>query len=151
MYIISFDLSLNSTGYSVFTTRGKFVKNGTIDTNHEKSIQLKLKIIGNEIIKIKKEYKPLFIIVEKGFSRFHDVTQKLFMVHGLIKYLFYDVEQIYITSKQVRKIICGNGNIKKEDFFIFIKENNKKIKFQNNDEADSYALGKAYFIQEKEK
>jgi Holliday junction resolvasome RuvABC endonuclease subunit len=150
MYIITFDLSLNSTGYCVFTDKGKFIDKGTIAPSLEFDIQNKLKFIADKVKKLKRKYDIKYIIIERGFSRFNEITQKLFRVVGLINYLFYDVEQIYITAKSVRKIICGNGNIKKEDFFMFIKDNNKKIKFNNNDEGDAYALGKAYFLQQKE-
>lgn len=148
-YIISFDLSLNSSGYSIFTDKYKFVENGTIDTNDEKELQLKLKIIGDRIKDIREQYYITYVLFERGFSRFNAVTQKLFRVVGLVNYLFYDVEQIYIPAKTVRKILCGNGNIKKEDFFMYIKDRYKKIKFKNNDEADAYALAKSYFIDKK--
>lgn len=151
MNIIAFDLSLSSTGYSIFTDKGKLVCIGTIPTDADIELQKRLKKIGVEITKIKKKYKPERIIFERGFSRFNHVTQVLFRVFGVVNYLFHDVEQIYIPSKTVRKIICGHGNIKKNDFFEFIKNNNKKINFQNNDEADAFALGRAYFAQETEK
>lgn len=149
MNVISFDLSLNSTGYSVFNHRGKLLSIGTISTDKIKDTPLKLKFIANEVNKLSKKYKPKVIVIERGFSRFNTVTQQLFRVHGLINYLFYKQEQVYITSKSVRKLICGYGNIKKNDFFLYVKENNKKIHFNNNDEVDSFALGKAYFIQKK--
>jgi len=151
MNIIAFDLSLNSTGYSIFTDRRKLIAIGSIPTDADDALQIRLKKIGAEITKIKKKYKPEKIIFERGFSRFNHVTQVLFRVFGVVNYLFYNIEQIYIPSKTVRKIICGHGNIKKNDFFEYVKEKYKKINFQNNDEADSYALGLAYFAQEKEK
>jgi len=150
MYTIAFDLSLNSTGYSVFNNRGKLIEMGTIDTNNIPDIPNKLHAIGKKAKSIKRKYKISAIVIERGFTRFNNVTQKIFRVFGIINYLFYDVEQIYITSKEVRKRVCGNGNIKKEDFFEHIKNTNKRVKFKNNDEADSYALGKAYFLLQKE-
>ena len=150
MYIITFDLSLNSTGYAVFNNK-KLVEMNYIDTSEVDELQHRLKLIADVSKKLKKRYKPEKIIIEKGFSRFNYVTQKLFRVVGIINYLFYDIEQIYIPSKTVRKLICGNGNIKKIDFFLYIKDKYKKVKFERDDEADAYALAQAYFIQEEEK
>lgn len=147
MYILCLDLSLNSTGYSIFNKKGKFISKGFISPNSKLDTQNKLKLIADRFISIKKKYKISRVIIEKGFSRFNTVTQQIFRVHGLANYIFYDIDQEYITSKSVRKHVCGMGNIKKKDFFIFIKNKNKKIKFVNDDEADSFALGQAYFIQ----
>lgn len=149
MNVISFDLSLNSTGYCVFNSKGKLLEIGTIDTNKIENTPNKLNLIAKKAKSLLKKYKPNTIIIERGFSRFNAVTQQLFRVHGLMNYLFYKQEQIYIPSKTVRKLICGQGNIKKNDFFSYIKDKNSKIKFKNNDEADAYALGQAYFIQRK--
>jgi len=151
MYIIAFDLSLNSTGYSIFDKKGKLIELGSIDTKSETEIPLKLKIIGKKILSIKRKYKISLVLIERGFTRFNHVTQKIFRVFGIVNYLFYNVEQIYITSKAVRKAVCKNGNIKKADFFIYIKSKNKRIKFSNDDEADAFALGRAYFLLQKEK
>lgn len=150
-FIICFDLSLNSTGYSVFKNKNKLVELGTIDTNHIDELPQKLHYIASVCKKINKRYKPKTIVFERGFSRFNAVTQKLFRVFGVVNYLFHNVEQIYIPSKTVRKLICGHGNIKKDDFFQYIKEEYKNIKFRNNDEGDSFALGLAYISMEKEK
>ena len=129
----------------IFDNKKKLVEIGTIECSGIKNTQLKLKKIGTVSSKLLRKYKPNKIIVESGFSRFNTVTQQLFRVHGLINYIFYKQEQIYISSKKVRVLICGNGNIKKDDFFNFVENKYKKIKFKNNDEADSYALGLAYF------
>lgn len=150
MNIIAFDLSLHSTGYSIFNDN-KLLEIGSIPTDPKKILPVRLKKIADAVKKLKKTYKPDKIIFERGFSRFNNVTQILFRVFGVINYLFYDIEQIYIPAKTVRKLICGQGNIKKNDFFLYMqkKYKSKGIKFQNNDEADSYALGLAYLKQEK--
>lgn len=149
MNIIAFDLSLNATGYCVFNPKGKLLEIGTIDTNHIKDTPLKLKFIASKANGLSKKYKPKVIVFERGFSRFALATQQIYRAVGLMNYLFHKQEQVYIPSKSVRKLICGHGNIKKKDFFLYIKEKNKKISFETDDEADAFALGKAYFIQKK--
>lgn len=145
--IIAFDLSLNSTGYAIFNKKGVLLEKGFIDTKHENETPLKLLIIWKKIKEIDKRYKVLKIVIERGFTRFNKVTQQLFRVVGIVNLFFAKIEQEYITSKEVRKIVCGNGNIKKNDFFGYITENFPNINFYCNDEADAYALGVAYFIK----
>lgn len=149
MTVLSLDLSLNSTGYCVFNLKGNLLEIGTIDTSKVEETPKKLRFIANKAKKILKDYKPKVVVFERGFTRFNIATQQIYRAVGLMNYLFYKQEQIYLPSKSVRKLICGQGNIKKNDFFLYIKENNPKIKFSNNDEADAYALGQAYFIQRK--
>jgi len=146
-YIIALDLSLVSTGVAIFNEDGKCVKLDTIETSAKDETKIRLKVIGEKIIKIKKEYKPILVLVEQGFSRYNVATQMLFRVHGLINYLFADTEQKYYHSTTIRKIIMGKGNAKKIEVQKYINDRYKNLNFKNYDESDSYAVGLAWFIE----
>lgn len=146
-YIIALDLSLVSTGVAIFNEDGKCVKLDTIETSAKDETKIRLKIIGDKIIKIKKEYKPILVLVEQGFSRYNVATQMLFRVHGLINYLFADTEQKYYHSTTIRKIVMGKGNAKKIEVQKYINDKYKNLNFKNYDESDSYAVGLCWFIE----
>lgn len=146
-YIYALDLSLNSTGICIFSTDGKFITTYTIDTNKEKETKIKLKIIGNELLKISNKYTPEKIIIEQGFSLYNKSTQAIFRVHGLVNYLFSDYEQIYYPASTVKKTISGKGNINKKDLQNIIKKQHPEIEFKNFDESDAFAIGRTYFIK----
>lgn len=143
--LLSFDLSLSCTGYSVFSDDGQFILTGHIETNGKESTSLRLRSIAKVMKKLRKDYKPKLILIEKGFNRFARSTEQVFRVHGITNLLFYDIEQIEIHATSVRKQVTGYGNMKKEDFFEWIKKEYPEIEFKNNDEVDSFALAIAYF------
>lgn len=147
--IVAWDLSLTCTGYSVFSNDGKFNKAGHIETNGKESTPLRLRYIAKEMKKIKKEYKPKIIVIEKGFYKFAGSTEQIFRVHGITNLIFYDCEQIEIHATSVRKLVAGHGNMKKEQMRIFIEEHYPDITFENLDEMDSFSLGLAYFKQKE--
>ena len=145
MTILSFDLSMTCTGYTIFGNDGKFIRTGHIDTNGKLPTPLRLQSIAKEMKKLKKEYKPNLILIEKGFYRFAGSTEQIFRVHGITNLIFYNIPQVEIHASSVRKLVTGKGNIKKEEMEIWIREKYPNIDFKNNDEVDSFALGIAYF------
>lgn len=144
-YVYALDLSLNSTGVCVFTNDGKIVEIMTIDTHKEKETKFKLKLIGNDLTKLMKVYKPEVVVIEQGFTRFNASTQSIFRVHGLVNYLFCEYKQVYYPATTVKKTVGGKGNITKEELQEVILSKNKKLKFENYDESDAYAVGLTYF------
>lgn len=148
-YVYALDLSLNSTGVCIFTNDGDFVESSTIDTHAEKETKLKLKMIGNDFIKLMKVYQPSVVVIEQGFSRFNASTQQLFRVHGIINYLFCEYEQVYYPSTMVKKTITGKGNSSKDEVREAILELNKNIKFNSYDESDAYAVGLTFFANKR--
>lgn len=146
-YIISLDLSMSCTGCSIFSNDGKFIKTCHIETKGSEITPLRLRTIAKFLNKIKKEYKPIKIIIEKGFYRFAKSTEQVFRVHGITNLIFYNTEQVEIHATSVRKLVTGHGNINKEEMSKWIIEKYPDIIFANNDEIDSYALGIAYFKQ----
>ena len=54
-YIIALDMSLSSSGVAIFSQDGKLQKLITIETDAKSETQIRLKKIGKELEKIKKE------------------------------------------------------------------------------------------------
>lgn len=146
-YIYGLDLSLNSTGVSVFTNDGIFVKTLTIDTHSERETKLKLKLIGEKFIDLLKEYPPSIVVIEQGFTRFNASTQAIFRVHGLVNYLFADIEQVYYPAMSVKKIVGGKGNMTKDEVERAIHMKYPGIEFRNYDESDAFAVAIAYMLE----
>lgn len=145
--IIAFDLSISSTGYSVFSDDGKLKEVGHIETNGDDSTPLRLREISRTMKRLKKKYKPSLILIERGFYRFAGSTEQIFRVNGITNLLFWDVKQIEIHATSIRKILTGHGNIKKDEMEVWIREHYPSVAFANNDEVDSYALGIAHLKQ----
>ena len=151
-YFFALDLSLNSTGIAVFTTDDmRFVETSTIaiDKRSSKmeSTKNKLKYIGTELLKYKKKYKPKFIVIEKGFMRFVKSTAQLMRVHGVVNYLFANLEQYEIPSTKIKKELTGEGNASKEKVAKSVLVIYPKIKFKTEDESDACATGICFAIQ----
>lgn len=146
--IIAFDLSISCSGYSIFNDDGKFIETGHVETNEKLSTPLRLQDIAKEFKKLKKEHKPKLIVIEKGFYRFATATQQVYRVHGITNLIFYNIEQKEIEATSVRKLVTGRGNINKEELNNYISKEYPKVKFENYDEMDSFALGIAYFKRE---
>lgn len=147
MTIISFDLSLSRTGYSIFDDDGSFIKTDHIETNGKDSTPKRLNEIAKVFKRIKSKYKPNVVVIEKGFYRFAGSTQQVYRVHGITNLIFHDVEQVEFPATTVRKLVFGHGNMKKEQVEVFVNEKYPYFKYSNLDEMDSFVLGLAYFIQ----
>src|SRR5690606_34706114 len=108
------DLSLACTGITIYDTEKREFYISSIDTEFIKARKankhlylngIKLKHIWDEIRKLKEEYPPQAIIIERGFSRFNTATQVIYRVHGIINLLFHDVPQIYYPPKSVKEVL----------------------------------------------
>ena len=148
-YILCLDLSLSNTGIVVFDEYGNWVKLQSIDTHKDEGHPLKLKHIADDLIKIKKKYKPSLVVIEQGFTRFNRSTQALYKVHGLVNYLFSDVEQLYYASTSVRKKVLGKGNVNKKELQDFINQEYPEVPFDDLDQSDAFALGLCYFKEKR--
>ena len=151
-YFFGLDLSLNSTGISVFTTDDMlFIENSTIAIDKSspemRETKNKLKYIGTELLKYKKAYKPEFIVIETAFMRFVKSTAQLMRVHGVVEYLFADVPQYYIPATTIKKQLTGKGNSEKEVVADAILKIYPKMKFTTLDESDACAICICFGIQ----
>lgn len=153
-YIYGLDLSLAQTGVTIYNLTSKeFVYIGHINTDKIKKKKdiyhnaLKLKHIYEELSKIKEQYPPKAVIIERGFSRFNTATQVIYRVHGVVNFLFHDVNQIYYPPKTVKEAII-KGDATKELVQKVISAKYNGIQFSNEDESDAFALCITYLIKE---
>lgn len=147
MYVHAYDLSLSCVGLSIFTDDGQWVETTSIETDAKENHGMRLRFIGKVMLEYRKKYPCALMVCEQGFSRFPASTQAIFKTNGVMQYLYYDVEQIFLPSTTVKKIITGKGNSKKEEVRDVILEKYPKMVFRNLDESDSFSVGEAFFIR----
>ena len=140
MTTICFDLSMSNTGVAIFDDAGECVSLVSIETKKEDSHPFRLQTIGKAFKKIKKEYKPSLVIVEESFSRFNNSTHAIYKVRGVMEYVFYDIPMEFYHGTTVRKEVLGRGNSTKEEIQDYIIKSNPKIKFEDLDQSDAFAL-----------
>ena len=155
-YIYALDLSMSCTGVVIFDSdnddiaqRDKTVP--VLVTSVETSPKLedgkRLKIIADFLLDLRKKYQPKLVLIENGFYRFAKSTEVVFMVHGVVRYIFEDVEQIFYAPTTVKKFAGKKGNMKKDELREIILSKYPNVTFSNNDESDAFAIGLTYFIK----
>lgn len=157
MYLWGLDLSLANTGVTIYDTeQQEFVYIGSIDTDFIKSRKankhlylngIKLKHLWDEMSKLREQYPPEVISIERGFSRFNTATQVIYRVHGVINLMFQDIPQIYYPPKTVKEAIL-KGDATKAQLQKAINVKYNDITFANEDESDSFAVCLTYLIKE---
>lgn len=147
MFVWALDISMSRVGISIFSNDGTCRRVCSIATKSSDNHQMKLKHIGKELLKLRKEYHPSKIIMEAGFTRFNHSTQALYKCHGVVNYIFWDVDQIYYPPMTIKKIVGGKGNLKKEEVMSIISLKYPNINFDNLDESDSFSVGLCYFYK----
>jgi Holliday junction resolvasome RuvABC endonuclease subunit len=148
-YLYGLDLSMENTGVTIFDLETmQPIHISSIPTNKKHSHGKRLYIIGQELIKLKDKYTPSVIAIERGFSRFNTSTQVIYRVHGLVNYLFYDVEQIYYPPKKVKEVII-RGDATKKLVRQAIENKYPDVKFDDEDQSDSFAIALTYLIINK--
>jgi Holliday junction resolvasome RuvABC endonuclease subunit len=146
-YLYALDISMENTGVAIFDLN-------TYDPIHITSIATKKKDshgkrlyhIAHELIALKKQYPPNKVVIERGFSRFNTSTQVIYRVHGLINFLFHDVEQVYYPPKKIKEAII-KGDASKKLVRQVIEKKYPDIEFANEDESDAVSIGLCYLIK----
>lgn len=141
-YIYGLDLSMHDTGVTVFDN-DKPVFIGSIPTRDKDSHGVRLKQIYEYLSKLKDEYPPAVVCMERAFSRFNTSTAVIYRVHGVVNMLFSDYEQIYYPPKTIKEVIL-KGNATKEEVKNEILKLFPDIQFTNDDESDSFAICLTY-------
>jgi len=145
-YVWAFDLSLSNTGICIFNLDGSIEKICSIATKDKDSHGKRLKDIADYIIELRVDYPAEKIIIERAFSRFNISTAVIYRCHGLINYLFWDIEQIYYPPKTIKATLL-DGRATKKQLQSNIIEHYPSIKFENEDSSDAFAVGITYFIK----
>jgi Holliday junction resolvasome RuvABC endonuclease subunit len=140
---------MENTGVTIFDLETKQpIHISSIPTNKKHTHGKRLYIIAQELIKLKDKYPPSVVAIERGFSRFNTSTQVIYRVHGLINYLFYDVEQVYYPPKKIKEAII-RGDASKKLVRQMIENKYPNVKFDDEDQSDSFAIGLTYLIENK--
>ena len=113
MYIYGLDLSMEQTGIAVLDEKGTPILITSIATNKKQSHGQRLYQIASELINLKTRYPPTVIAIERGFSRFNTSTQVIYRVHGIVNYIFHDIQQVYYPPKKVKECILNGTATKK--------------------------------------
>lgn len=146
-YLWALDISMSNTGLVIFKNIDKVdvVFITSIDTHDGKNHQEKLKILADEIIKLREIYSPQIAVSEKGFYRYAASTEAIYKCHGLIAYLLWDIELIEYSPMSIKKGVVGKGNVKKEDVRDYIIKEYPNLVFEDLDQTDAMSVGLFYF------
>jgi Holliday junction resolvasome RuvABC endonuclease subunit len=146
-YIYAFDLSMSNTGIAIFSNDGNLVHVESVATKTEKNHSGKLRLIANKVLGLKEKYPVEKIIIEGCFSRFNASTHAIYEVHGVIYYLFSEVDQILYQPMTVKKVVGGRGNMTKEEIRDVVLAKYPGWIYKNFDETDAVSVGDCYFIE----
>jgi Holliday junction resolvasome RuvABC endonuclease subunit len=145
-YIYGLDLSMSCVGVAIFDENMSIIKVCSIETKPKQSHGERLKDIADFMYKLKQEYPPKVVSIERGFARFNTATAVVYRVHGLINYVFYDIKQVYYPPKTVKEAIL-KGNATKKEVQGMILKLYPDIIFSNEDESDATAVALTYFYK----
>ena len=143
--IIGLDLSLTSTGVSVYSISENTIITESIKTSNKNSYMQRYRIILDRITEIDHFIVPAAIYFIEGYSfgsfGKSSSMSNLIELGGIIKYDLTNRERFYIDVPPtvLKKFVTGKGNAKKEDIKLALYKKYHK-EFKNSDEADAYAL-----------
>ena len=138
-YIYGLDLSLSNSGVFICDEDGNPIKAISIPTDKKLNHQERLKIIGDTLLELRKEFPTCLIAFESGFSRHAASTEALFKTIGLVQYLFADCQQFSYAPSSIKKTITGSGRADKDLVREVISKRYPDLIFKNNDESDACA------------
>ena len=145
LYTYGLDLSLSNSGIAIFSDDAQLIHLISVDTKSLKNHQDKLQLIGNEMLKLKEQYPPKLLVIERGFMRFAASTEAVFKVVGLVQYLFSDIEQEFYSPMTVKKWVAGKGNVKKDEVYRAVSKIYPDIQIENFDQSDAISVCVCYF------
>jgi len=143
--IIGLDLSLTSTGVSIYSLAEDSITTESIKTSNKNSYMQRYKIILDRLLEIDHFTLPCSIYFIEGYSfgsfGKSSSMSNLIELGGIIKYDLTNRERFYIDVPPtvLKKFVTGKGNAKKEDIKLALYKKYHK-EFKNSDEADAYAL-----------
>ena len=172
MRLLSLDLSISSTGYSVYEVVEKnsfeILTYGRIPTNKidflfngEYCEDKRTNYIGDVVNTIIQDYQIDKIVIENTFvGGNNSISMSLKKLVGVVSRVCYlqGIVPVYMLASQWRKILGINGkkNEKKIATYEFVRDNIIDIgelkstgKYKNEDLYDSLAIGYAYLKKYK--
>jgi crossover junction endodeoxyribonuclease RuvC len=160
MKIISIDPGYERVGIAVIEKtdannpdREKLIYSNCFKTNKELSFIERLELVGQEVEKIIKKYKPKAFAIEKLFFNTNQKTATMISeVRGALIYIALKNKlKVYeYTPLQIKSAVCGDGHGDKKQVIAMIKnliKIKKQIKY--DDEYDAIAVGLTCFASER--
>lgn len=127
MRILGLDASLASTGWNIITDEDEILACDKICTYAKSNTEIeRIYIIANRIKELIKVNSVDVVVIENQFFGNNARTGlTLSKLMGAIMYVCQDVDVRLelLTPTQARKILTGNGNLKKVDVAEFIRKN----------------------------
>lgn len=157
-FLIAFDTSTNSTGFSVFEN-GELIRCGYYGHENIKDIQEKMCKMIIDIYDIIDEYSPTIIVWEMPVVSRNSQTQRnLSMLVGAImgKCAEKDIFFYQFRPTEWRKLVKNDGETvprKRDELKLWGMEKVKKlfnIEVEKDDESDAILIGQAYINMFKE-
>ena len=161
MKILGLDLSLSSTGINIIDENEEILLCDKICTDSKKNTEdERLYIVANAIKKIIEENKIDIVVAENQFfSKNPRTGLTLSKLMGAVIYVCQELNVQFqlLSPTQARKILCGDGKLKKEQVAEFIRENyidlgefiDRNCKAKNSDKYDSLVISLAWLKQNK--
>lgn len=156
MNVLAIDPGYERLGIAVLegtTGKEELLYSDCFKTSATLPFQERLKLIGDETIRLIEKLKPSALAIEKLYFNTNQKTAiAVAEVIGAIKYIAKskDLEVFEYTPLQVKSAVTGNGRGSKKDvinmLYKLIKIE-KEIKY--DDEYDAIAVGLTYFASEK--
>lgn len=148
-FLYGLDLAMGCSGVTIFNLDTlEPVHISSIKTSDKDTHGKRLKNIADTLIGFRKSYQPSIIVIERAFSRFNTSTAAIYKVHGVTNYLFHDIEQIYYPPKTVKESVI-KGDATKQFVRDMVQVAYPNVKFENEDESDSFAVALTYMIKNK--
>ena len=160
LIILGLDLSLSSTGWNLITHENTVLGYDKICTNAKKNTEFeRIYIFANEIIElIEVNSVDVVVIEDQYYSKNPKTGLTLSKLMGAIIYVCQELEVQFelLTPTQARKILTGDGKLKKDGVAKYIRENyidigeysDKEIKTKGikktSDIYDSFAISFAW-------
>ena len=160
MIILGLDLSLSRTGWNLITHENTVLGYDKICTNAKKNTEFeRIYIIANEIKELIEVNSVDVVVAENQFFGGNARTGlTLSKLMGAIIYVCQELEVQFelLTPTQARKILTGDGKLKKDGVAKYIRENyidigeysDKEIKTKDikktSDIYDSFAISFAW-------
>lgn len=159
MKILSIDPGYERVGISILekTSNGsggeKLIYSDCFKTSKELSFIERLELVGNEVERIIKKYKPNAFAIEKLFFNTNQKTAtNVSEVRGALIYIALKnkLKVFEYTPLQIKVAVCGDGHGDKEQVIAMVKnliQIEKEIKY--DDEYDAVAIGLTCFASER--
>lgn len=150
MYLYALDLSMECSGIVIFNMLNgepvliehvNRVSSGYAPNAHGKN----LRNLARKLVELRKQYPPHMVVMEAPFNQYNKSTEVLYKVHGIVNYIFFDVQQKTIVNTHWKKVIL-NGKATKEECKAKVLEYYPNLKFRTLDESDAFCLGLCHLI-----